>query len=216
MADTKISALTALTGANLAAGDLAVVVDTSDTTMSADGTDKKMTITELIAGLEALGVGGEPDAMDVPGVAFATEPLEGSGGWTANTAYFKRFTVHRKTVVNRVGLYGVSGTGGNIDVGVYADDGTGTAPGSRVVSSGATATVAGVQYVTITDTTLDPGAYWLAFATPSTSLNTPRSTANHLVWALGSQSKASSYPLPASVSALTTNAAVHGCWLENR
>lgn len=54
MADTKISALTALTGANLASTDEAVVVDKSDTTMSVDGTDKKMTATELAAGLARL------------------------------------------------------------------------------------------------------------------------------------------------------------------
>lgn len=51
MADTKISALTAITGANTAVGDLAVVVDISDTTMAASGTDKNMTIAELAQGV---------------------------------------------------------------------------------------------------------------------------------------------------------------------
>jgi hypothetical protein len=47
MADTKISGLTALTGANTASGDLLTIVDISDTTMAATGTNKKITLTEL-------------------------------------------------------------------------------------------------------------------------------------------------------------------------
>lgn len=47
MADTKISGLTALTGANTASGDLLTIVDVSDTTMAATGTNKKITLTEL-------------------------------------------------------------------------------------------------------------------------------------------------------------------------
>jgi hypothetical protein len=51
MADTAISDLAALTGANLASTDEFVLVDKSDTTMSADGTDKRITVAELKAGL---------------------------------------------------------------------------------------------------------------------------------------------------------------------
>jgi len=47
MADTKISGLTALTGANAVSGDLLTIVDISDTTMAATGTNKKITLTEL-------------------------------------------------------------------------------------------------------------------------------------------------------------------------
>jgi len=47
MADTKISGLTALTGANTASGDLLTIVDISDTTMAATGTNKNITLTEL-------------------------------------------------------------------------------------------------------------------------------------------------------------------------
>lgn len=46
MADTKITGLTALAAAP-AVGDLFVLVDVSDTTMSADGTDKKITTANL-------------------------------------------------------------------------------------------------------------------------------------------------------------------------
>lgn len=47
MADTKITALAALTGANSADGDVVPVVDVSDTSMAASGTTKYMTIAEL-------------------------------------------------------------------------------------------------------------------------------------------------------------------------
>jgi hypothetical protein len=51
VADTKISDLAALTGANLATTDEFAVVDKSDTTMAASGTDKRMTAAEVGAGL---------------------------------------------------------------------------------------------------------------------------------------------------------------------
>lgn len=45
MADTKISGLTELT--TKATDDLLVIVDVSDTTMAATGTDKKITVANL-------------------------------------------------------------------------------------------------------------------------------------------------------------------------
>jgi len=47
MANTKITALTALTNENVApATDVGVLVDVSDTTMAASGTDKQQTLEE--------------------------------------------------------------------------------------------------------------------------------------------------------------------------
>lgn len=57
MADTKSSALTELTGANLATGDLAMVVDVSDATMAASGTNKKIGAGELLVGLATISSG---------------------------------------------------------------------------------------------------------------------------------------------------------------
>lgn len=51
MADTKITALTALTGANTATTDVLPLVDISDTTMAASGTTKKIDVSELAIGL---------------------------------------------------------------------------------------------------------------------------------------------------------------------
>lgn len=47
MADTKVSALAALSGASLASADLFPVVDVSDTSMAASGTDKSVRFDEL-------------------------------------------------------------------------------------------------------------------------------------------------------------------------
>ena len=69
MADTKISALTALTGANVADGDLFPVVDVSDTSMAASGTNKKMTRVELRTALVTetliIPIGDETTAITV-------------------------------------------------------------------------------------------------------------------------------------------------------
>jgi len=54
MADTKVSALAALTGVNAALGDLLTVVDVSDTTMAASGTNKSITLAELEEYLERI------------------------------------------------------------------------------------------------------------------------------------------------------------------
>lgn len=48
MADTKITDLTVITGSQLNALDVLPVVDVSDTTLAASGTDKKITIANLI------------------------------------------------------------------------------------------------------------------------------------------------------------------------
>ena len=53
MPDTKGSALSALTGANSATGDLFFVVDVSDTTMAASGTTKSMTRAESAQAIQA-------------------------------------------------------------------------------------------------------------------------------------------------------------------
>lgn len=55
MADTKISAYTAITGANTATGDLFEIVDVSDTSFGAGGTNKSITRDELKKGLAPRG-----------------------------------------------------------------------------------------------------------------------------------------------------------------
>lgn len=75
MADTKISALTALAEAP-AVGDLLTLVDVSDTTMAAGGTNKKITAANLLA--NAYQVGG----TDVPVTDGGTGSSTASGART--------------------------------------------------------------------------------------------------------------------------------------
>lgn len=56
MANERPTQFTAVTGANLASGDLIVGVDVSDITDNAAGSDMIITVAELIAGLRLLGL----------------------------------------------------------------------------------------------------------------------------------------------------------------
>lgn len=71
MANTKISDLTAITGASLASGDLTVVVDVSDTSMASTGTDKKTTIADI-----ATAVGSAGGLATTAAVAAGYQPLD--------------------------------------------------------------------------------------------------------------------------------------------
>lgn len=66
MADSKISDLTALTTA--ATGDLLVIVDISDTTMAASGTDKQITAGELLIS----GLPGAFTTLEASGLSTLT------------------------------------------------------------------------------------------------------------------------------------------------
>lgn len=61
MADSDLPGLSALAGASLADGDLFHVVDVSDTTAAADGTDKYQTAAELVIGLNARGLASDAE-----------------------------------------------------------------------------------------------------------------------------------------------------------
>lgn len=52
MADAKITDLAALSSTDLADGDLFVVVDVSDTSMAATGTNKKILLSSLLAAIQ--------------------------------------------------------------------------------------------------------------------------------------------------------------------
>jgi len=66
MADTQISSLAAQNGASVSGHDLLVIVDVSDTSMAATGTNKKITYTEL---LNALGAVYQPVDSDLTAIA---------------------------------------------------------------------------------------------------------------------------------------------------
>lgn len=92
MADSDIPGLTALTGAGSASGDLTNVVDVSDTSAAADGTDKKMTLDELAIALVAFRVNGvyqplDSDLTAVAGLSPSNDDIlqRKAGAWTNRT-----------------------------------------------------------------------------------------------------------------------------------
>ena len=75
MADSDLPGLSALAGADLASGDLLHVVDVSDTSAAADGTDKKLTASGLVTGLNALGLASDAEVSTaVSNHAAAADP----------------------------------------------------------------------------------------------------------------------------------------------
>ena len=82
MADSRISELTALAGASIAADDEFVVVDVSDSTMAASGTDKKTTTTDIataVSTLLSLASTYQPLDSDLTAIAALTTTSFGRG-----------------------------------------------------------------------------------------------------------------------------------------
>lgn len=90
MADRLVTALTAITGANTATGDLFIVDDVSDTTDDASGTVKKITRAELVNAIRAaagmtptqqvLTVGSGTYTTPTGCTAIIVEVVAGGGG----------------------------------------------------------------------------------------------------------------------------------------
>lgn len=84
MADTRISELTELAGASVASGDEFVVVDKSDTTMAASGTDKKITAASLAA-VPALVAAFDPAGSAASALTAAAALVDDLSGVTNAT-----------------------------------------------------------------------------------------------------------------------------------
>lgn len=108
MADTKITGLTALAAAP-AVGDLFVLVDVSDTTMSADGTDKKITTANLFTSPTFTGAATATTFVATSGASvfpyFQQNTSLSSAFWSAYNAGY--------TVFNNGGYLVTSNSGAN-------------------------------------------------------------------------------------------------------
>lgn len=120
---------------------------------------------------------------------------------TANLAYFTPFTVYSTITVTKMFVENGSTTSGNLDVGIYDAGGTKLVSSGTVAQTGASST----QEIDITDTTLRPGLYYLAFAADN-------GTGSYMRWGtsntvnprtFGVLSQASACPLPATATFAT-------------
>lgn len=122
----------------------------------------------------------------------------GVAAWpTSNKAIFVPIVVHNAFVAVKMFVI-IGAASGNIDVGIYDDQ------KNRIVSSGATAQAGStaIQEFDITDTTLNPGRYYMAVAADNTTGTIFRHAFSNVIWAGGSgmlmQTSAYTLPNPAN------------------
>lgn len=115
--------------------------------------------------------------------------------WTANRAVYLPIAVTRPVTVIDMHIV-VSTQNGNVDAGIYNWAGT------RLVSNGGVACgAAGVQTITIADTALSPGWYFMAFASSSsTAVFKGNNLATVAARVSGAQQQSSAYPLPSTAT----------------
>lgn len=123
MADQKITDYSALTGANVATGDLFEIVDVSDTSLAATGTNKKITAQELAkyVGATTARVSGQYYELRslMPGAAARTAEADSTSGrmWLVHHPYLGP-NVNLEAV--GIEVSGADAAGAKLRVGVYA------------------------------------------------------------------------------------------------
>lgn len=80
----KFSDYTSQTGGNLDVGDIALIVDESDTSMAPTGTNKKIRVDDFASGMAPLLSGSDPwtNLGDVTGTLTITGNSTTGGDWT--------------------------------------------------------------------------------------------------------------------------------------
>lgn len=89
-----------------------------------------------------------------------------SANGTAGRVYLQRVEVPEQRIINGISFVNWNPTNGNVYVGIYPDIGTGTPVGATLLVSSASTAVSGTvdtgQTVSIADTTLTAGSYYVA------------------------------------------------------
>jgi hypothetical protein len=137
-----------------------------------------------------------------------------AGTLTANQALLVLVRVARPMTVSTITVY-VGTASGNIDAGLYESDGT---TWTRLASAGSTAASGTNALQTLTlgsPVTLIPGKdYWLAFAADNGTVTVTRISGTSGPNGRGNRAifKASSFPLPATITALSAASSVP--WMQ--
>ena len=157
----------------------------------------------------------ESIGVNRPGSVAVTTPA--TAVWpSANRALYIPFTLNRPYVVRR--LFWANGTtvSGNVDVGIYLADQT------KVLSTGSTAqaTISVIQSVSVTETVLAPGNYFMALVMDNATghiIRVANPNANQGK-ALGYAEQATAFPLPSTATMATyaTSAITHVFGLTSR
>lgn len=125
---------------------------------------------------------------------------------TASKAFYIPFVIVEKPfTVARIGVGNGTAVSGNIDAGVYDSQ------GNRLVSSGSTAQsgTSAVQWLDVTDTTLNPGLYYMALSVDNTTATVLRSAGLNQTEQriLGCFVETSAFALPATATFAVSDAA---------
>ena len=132
-----------------------------------------------------------------------------SGGWpSANLAIYVPVAVYQPFIALKMLIQNGTTINGNVDAGIYDDQ------GDRLVSIGSTAHAgsSSIQSFDITDTTLEPGIYYLACAFDGNTATINHDIAGILVGgSAGVLQQASALPLPATA----TFAAIASAYVPN-
>jgi hypothetical protein len=166
----KISDLTAITGANLAGTDEIEVVDVSDTTMAATGTNKQTTLADIAAASAFTTRYAQLPSTETAhyrtGGGYVANPIGGS--WSSNTAangtlLFIPFVAPATTTIDRIGIEVTSAGTAAASVhrlGIWAD--SSNVPGTLLVDAGTVATDStGFKEATISQSVTVGTQYWL-------------------------------------------------------
>lgn len=116
---------------------------------------------------------------------------------SANLAIYVPFRVADTTTFVKIFWLNGATIAGNVDVGIYDSE------GNRLVSSGSIAHAGAsvLQTIDITDTTLQPGLYYMAMSSDSTTATIQAVNALAIQLRLaGVYSQASAFPLPATAT----------------
>ena len=221
MADRKITAHTAITAAQVADTDVFELVDISDTTDAASGTNKRITALEekKRVNVQAYSTGVTKNRF-IPCAITAAQLT--TGPVTINTIRASAFIVTYPLSIDRIACEVTVGTTGKIRLGIWADDGTGYP--STLILDGGEQTISAPGMIgtsTSISATLNPGLYWVGYVTDTGNTMRLGNTASyppavgvpsagasgfvHINWSVAFTYGALPNPFPAGGSATVLN-----------
>lgn len=199
-AERKVSDMTALTAANAVGADLLPIVDVSDTTDAATGTNKKFTLSSFFPNTLPKGSTLNRFHTNSPVAGNTTTAVLSSTLIRAHPFY-----VPFHTTIDKIAIEITTGTSGLIRLGIYQDDGNGS-PSALLVDGGELTVTAPAVLTSDISLTVSPGLYWLAYST--NTANTARAITGAQTYAVGFPSTIGNATMANAVQAYRSYAAL--------